>query len=69
MPAHRQLFRPADGISIRDPLSNEREKGNIMNPRRFAEFGGLHSGSARGVSDTTAIIRTPESTQRRVPVK
>jgi hypothetical protein len=69
MPANRNLFMPADGLSIRDPLSNERRKGNIMNPRRYAEFGGLASGSVRGVSDSTATVQTPETTQRSVPVK
>lgn len=69
MPSQRRLFMPADGLSIRDPLSNERGKGNIMNPRRYAEFGGLHSGSARGVSDSTATVKKPGATERAVPVK
>lgn len=69
MPAHRQMFRPADGLAIRDPLSNDRAHGNIMNPRRYAEFGGLHSGSARGVSESTATLGKPGATERAVPVK
>lgn len=69
MPAPRKLFMPADGLSIRDPLSNERRKGNIMNPRRYAEFGGMTSGSVRGFGDSTVTVSTPESTQRKFPVK
>jgi hypothetical protein len=69
MPAHRRLFMPADGLSIRDPLTNDRQKGNIMNPRRYAEFGGLSSGSARGVFPSTATVGKPGGTERAVPVK
>jgi hypothetical protein len=68
MPANRKLFMPADGLSIRDPLTNERRKGNIMNPRRWAEFGGFKQG-ARGVSDSDATVVPPEGTQRAFPVK
>jgi hypothetical protein len=69
MPAQRRLFMPADGLSIRDPLTNERAKGNIMNPRRYAEFGGLSSGSARGFFSSTATVQKPGATERAVPVK
>lgn len=69
MPANRKLFMPADGLSIRDPLTNERRKGNIMNPRRYAEFGGLTSGGVRGVSASDATVVPPEGTQRAFPVK
>ena len=69
MPAQRRLFMPADGLSIRDPVSNERAHGNIMNPRRYAEFGGLASGGARGWAPSTATIKHPGSTERSVPVK
>ena len=60
---------PADGLSIRDPPPNERAKGNIMNPRRYAEFGGLASGQARGMFPSTATVKFPGSTERAVPVK
>lgn len=69
MPSNRKLFMPADSLSIRDPKTNELRKGNIMNPRRYAEFGGLSSGAVRGVSDSTATVQPPESTQRSFPVK
>jgi hypothetical protein len=69
MPSQRRLFMPADGLSIRDPLTNERAKGNIMNPRRYAEFGGLSSGGKRGFESSTATVGKPGSTERAVPVK
>lgn len=69
MPANRKLFMPADGLSIRDPKTNELRKGNIMNPRRYAEFGGLSSASVRGISGDQPSVSNPESTQRRFPVK
>jgi hypothetical protein len=69
MPAQRRMFMPADGLSIRDPMTNERAKGNIMNPRRYSEFGGLSSGSARGFYESTATVKHPGSTERAVPVK
>ena len=69
MPAPRKLFMPADGLSIRDPLSNERRKGNIMNPRRYAEFGGLSSGNARGLSQADMTVSPPGQTERKFPSK
>jgi hypothetical protein len=69
MPSQRRLFMPADGLSIRDPLSNELAKGNIMNPRRYAEYGGLTSGSARGFHASSATVQKPGATERAVPVK
>ena len=69
MPAQRRLFMPADSLQPRDPLSNELRNGNIMNPRRYAEIGGLHGPNVRGFEASTMDVKTPESTQRRVPVK
>lgn len=69
MPAPRKLFMPADGLSIRDPLSNDLKKGNMMNPRRYAEFGGLRSGSVRGFEQADMTVTPPEGTQRKYPVK
>ncbi len=69
MPAQRRLFMPADSLQIRDPLTNELRNGNIMNPRRYAEVGGLHNGNVRGFEASSMDVKAPESTQRRVPVK
>jgi hypothetical protein len=69
MPAQRRLFMPADSLQIRDPLTNELRNGNIMNPRRYMEIGGMTSGNIRGFESSTMDVKTPESTQRAVPVK
>jgi hypothetical protein len=69
MPAQRRLFMPADSLQPRDPTTNDLRNGNIMNPRRYMEIGGLTGGSARGFENATMDVKPPESTQRRVPVK
>jgi hypothetical protein len=69
MPSQRRLFMPADGLAIRDPLTDERAHGNIMNPRRYSQFGGLSSGNARGFFESTATVKHPGQTERAVPVK
>lgn len=70
MPAQRRLFMPADSLEIRDPLTNDKRHGNIANPPRYMQIGGLTSASARGLQASDGMdVRTPESTQRRVPVK
>ena len=58
-----------EGLDVRNPTSDAKENGNIVNPRRFAEFGGLSSGSARGLMKNPFNIDMPSSTQRRVPQK
>jgi hypothetical protein len=71
MPANRKFAAPGDGLSIRDPLTNERKKGNIMNPRRYMDFGGLTGANVRGL--TAAMpeqnVKPPSATQRGYPVK
>jgi len=62
-----RLFRPDEGLDVRDPLSNEKANRNIINPPRFAEFGGLSSGSARGIMRNDKKIVMPGNAQRRVP--
>ncbi len=70
MPAQRRLFMPADSLQIRDPLTNEKRHGNIMNPPRYMEIGGMTSANKRGLEASSGMdVKTPESTQRRVPVK
>lgn len=63
-----RLFNPADSLSIRDPVSNEKENGNIVNPPRFAEFGGFSSAS-RGLTRNNQRIIRPGASTRQVPVK
>jgi hypothetical protein len=70
MPAQRRLFMPADSLQIRDPLTNDKRHGNIMNPPRYMEIGGMTSANKRGLEASSGMdVKTPESTQRRVPVK
>jgi hypothetical protein len=69
MPAQRRLFMPADSLEIRDPTSNDQKHGNVANPPRYMQIGGISSASARGFEASGMDVRTPESTQRRVPVK
>jgi hypothetical protein len=70
MPAQRRLFMPGDSLTIRDPLSNDLKHGNISNFPRYMEIGGAHSASARGFESSKFMdVKSPESTQRRVPVK
>lgn len=70
MPAQRRLFMPADSLQIRDPLTNDKRHGNIMNPPRYMEIGGMTSANKRGLEASSGMdVKSPESTQRRVPVK
>lgn len=66
----RQKFAPADGMTIRDPLSDDQRKGNIMNPRRMNVGVGGFGLNARGLgesSDSSMVVKSPSSTQRRYP--
>ena len=61
------LFRPAGSLSIRDPLSNEKLNGNIVNPPRFAELGGLSS-RGKAVHRNDLKIVKPGASTRQEPV-
>ena len=39
------LFKPRGASSIRSPLDNKKDNGQIANPPRFSEMGGLTSPS------------------------
>lgn len=71
MAMRRQRFAPADGLTIRDPISNQQRKGNIMNPYRDNMGVGRMSPNSRGLtaSDSSMNVRPPSATQRRFPVK
>lgn len=71
MAMKRQKFAPADGLTIRDPVSNEQRKGNIMNPYRYNVGVGQYGPNSRGMtaSDPSMTVKTPASTQRRYPVR
>ncbi len=55
---------PSDSLSIREPTDNSKEKGNIRNPPRFAELGGLSSAKVRGLARNEFSVRPPGSTIR-----
>jgi hypothetical protein len=60
-----KLFNPHE-VPIRDPQSNVIDDGLIVNPPRYAEFGGL-SGSSKTFRNKMTI-RKPAATIRKVPV-
>jgi hypothetical protein len=61
-----RLFNPSDSLTGRDPLSNVTDDGMIVNPPRFAEFGGL-SGANKTFKNAMTIKR-PAATIRREPI-
>lgn len=67
MPGNR-LFNPNDSLTPRDPQSNVKDGGMIVNPPRYAELGGLSSGSKRGLSKNAMTVRMPGSTEHKEPV-
>jgi hypothetical protein len=57
------LFNPASSLTIRDPISNEQLNGNIMNPPRFAQLGGLSSRNKAVQRNTLRIVKPGASTR------
>jgi len=51
------LFKPS-GRGRRDPLSNEKNNGRIVNPPRYAEQGGFTSAN-KGFKRNDKVIRKP----------
>lgn len=39
------LFKPRGASSIRQPLDNKKDNGQIANPPRYSEMGGLNTAS------------------------
>lgn len=68
MSASGRLFRPNAESAIRSPTSNAQMNGNIMNPPRMAELGGLSSTGKRGMSRNSMGVKTPGDTIRKEPV-
>jgi len=60
---------PSDSLSIRQPTDNSKEKGNIRNPPRFAELGGLSSAKVRGLNRNEFSVKPPGATMRKMPNK
>lgn len=66
--AGNRLFRPSENLDVRPPTSNAKQNGNIINPPRYAEFGGLKPG-ARGIAKNEMSVNMPGGTIRDVPQK
>ena len=62
----QRLFRPDAEGAIRDPRSNAQVNGNIVNPPRYAQIGGLTS-AEKALKRNEMRVQPPGSTQRRVP--
>jgi hypothetical protein len=63
-----RLFRPDAEKSLRDPRDNNQMNGNIMNPPRYAQVGGL-SGPGKSIARNIMRVVPPGGTQRRVPAE
>lgn len=63
-----RLFRPSAEGSQRDPLTNAQMNGNIMNPPRFAELGGLSSAGKSFFRNTMRIV-PPGASTRNEPAR
>jgi hypothetical protein len=63
------LFDPSTSLKIRDPQDNASHNGQIVNPPRYMELGGLKSGGARGVNRNEFKVKAPGSTISKVPFK
>jgi hypothetical protein len=50
-----ELFKPRGAGSIRRPTTDEQNNGQIVNPPRYAHFGGLSKPSKIGGKDHFAI--------------
>jgi hypothetical protein len=61
-----RLFRPDAEGALRDPRSNSQVNGNMVNPPRYAQLGGLTDASKAFGRNEMRVV-APGSTQRRVP--
>jgi hypothetical protein len=51
------LFKPSES-GIRDPLSNARENGRVVNPPRYSQVGKL-DGPSKGVKKNSMTVTGP----------
>lgn len=63
----KQLFPPSDSLKGRDIESNVIDNGFIVQPPRYAEFGGFSSAN-KGVMKNGMTLRLPGNDMRKVPV-
>lgn len=52
------LFKPRGAASIRKPTTNEQKNGQIVNPPRYAEMGGLSS-AGKAISKNKMVVQKP----------
>jgi hypothetical protein len=64
-----RLFKPNESLSVPDLQSNVKDRGMFVVPPTYAELGGLKNADAVGIFRNNAVIKTPESTQSKVPYK
>ena len=55
-----RMFRPREK-GLRDPTTDERKNGRIVNPPRFAHLGGLSS-ARKGAVKNEMIVKKPGTT-------
>lgn len=63
-----KLFRPSADSAQRDMLDNGQMNGNVMNPPRFAQLGGLSS-SGKAIFRNTMRIVPPGASTRNEPAR
>jgi hypothetical protein len=52
------LFRPRGSANLRKPTTDEQKHGQIVNPPRYAHFGGLSSGG-KAVEKNKMVVQKP----------
>jgi len=57
------LFKPRGAQTIRRPLDNKKENGQIVNPYRYSDFGGLSSAAKAG-SKNKMTLSNPGDTKK-----
>ena len=57
------LFKPRGSQTIRQPTSDQQQNGRIVNPPRFAHFGGLSS-AKKAMSKNNMTIKPPGDGQK-----
>ena len=55
-----RMFRPREK-GMRDPLTDERKNGRLVNPPRYAHLGGLSSGK-KGAVKNDMTVKKPGGT-------
>lgn len=65
--AGTRLFKPNDSLDVPSPTTPNQTNGNIVNPPNYAQFGGLSSGSPRGLKKNDKILALPGNSISKVP--